>query len=45
MQIDYICLSRVFLKDLAGAFKQPRSKKSGLSADLNAEGKTFVLSS
>ena len=45
MRIDYICLPRVFLEDLAGAFKQPRSKGSGLSADLNVGGKTVVLSS
>ncbi len=45
MQIDYICLSRVFLDDLAGAFKLPRSKESGLSADLSVGGKPVVLSS
>ena len=35
MQIDYICLPRVFLEDLAGAFGLPRSQEFGLLADLN----------
>ncbi len=38
MQIDYICLSRVSLDDLAGAFGLPRRKEFGLLADLNVGG-------
>ena len=42
MQIDYICLPRVSLDDLAGAFQLPRSQESGLSADLNVGGEPEV---
>ena len=42
MQIDYICLSRVFLEDLAGAFGLPRSQEFALLADLNVGGEPEV---
>ncbi len=42
MRIDYICLPRVSLDDLAGAFGLPRSQEFGLLADLNVGGEPEV---
>src|SRR5713101_1396924 len=42
MQIDYICLSRVSLDDLARAFQLPRSQEFALLADLNVGGEPEV---